>query len=276
MGVPPLSGEVQNGGALVLWLSPTKPGDVADFSKRRGNGKKTKVEDMEEDRTFVSRGLYEHALPCMVRDTMKRKATLSCASLLVFAFVSGCASPQFSRIDSNRALYETWPIEIRQAVLDGKAEPGMTPDMVRMALGKPSEIVGGSNSAEEIWVYRTGGDVDQSTMGYPGSYPSSYPGGYPGTYPGTMGGTGIGVQPSIGISTGPGGTIVGGGINPSIGMGTAIGPATIGIGSGMGGIGTGIGGPGVMGPMPMPATPVVDREVVFRDGVVYRADNPTK
>ena len=215
----------------------------------------------------------------MVARTMKRKVTLSCASLLALALVSGCSSPQFSRIDSNRELYETWPLEVRQAVLDGRTEKGMTPDMVRMALGKPSEIVGGSNSAEEIWIYRSGGDVDQSAMGYPGVYPGGYPGGYPGTYPagypGTIGNTGIGVQPSIGISTGPGGTIVGGGINPTIGIGTAVGPATIGIGSGVGGIGT-MGGPGIMGPMPMPPSPVVEREVVFRDGVVYRADNPTK
>lgn len=202
---------------------------------------------------------------------MKRKATLSCALLLAVALAGGCSSPQFSRIDSNRELYESWPLEVRQAVLDGKAEKGMTPEMVRMAIGKPTEIVAGSTPSEEVWIYRSGGDIDQSTMGYP----AGYPGGYPGAYPGAMGGTGIGVQPAIGIMTGPGGTSIGTSINPTIGIGTTVGPATIGIGGGgigMGGMGSGIGGPGGM--MPPPPSPVVEREVVFRDGVVYRADNP--
>jgi hypothetical protein len=183
---------------------------------------------------------------------MKRKAPAGFAMLLAVIWLGGCASPQFSRIDSNRELYESWPLEVRQAVLDGRAEKGMTPEMVNMALGKPSEVVGGSSPAEEIWIYRSGGEGDPW---------GGYPPGYPGTYPGTIGGSGIGVQPSIGIGTGGGGTI----ISPSVGVGTTIGPATIGTG----GMGTGI-----MTPMPMPSSPVVEREVVFRDGVVYRADNP--
>jgi hypothetical protein len=212
----------------------------------------------------------------MFGGTMKRKATLSCALLLAVALAGGCSSPQFSRIDSNRELYESWPLEVRQAVLDGKAEKGMTPEMVRMAVGKPTEIVAGSTPNEEVWVYRSGGDIDQSAMGYPGSYPGTYPGGYPGTYPSTIGGTGIGVQPAIGIMTGPGGTSIGTSINPTIGIGTTVGPATIGVGGGGIGMGGGMGGmgTGVMSPMPTPPPPVVEREVVFRDGVVYRADNP--
>jgi hypothetical protein len=188
----------------------------------------------------------------------------------------GCSSPQFNRIDADRELYESWPLEVRQAVLDGRAEVGMTPEMVTMALGKPTEIVAGSTAGgEEIWVYRKGGEVDNSgMMGYPGSYPGTYPSTYPG---GPM----VGVSPSIGISTGPGGTIVGGGINPSIGIGTSVGPVSIGTGTGIGGMGTGMGGmggmggPGVMMPMPAPPpAPVVEREVVFRNGVVFHADNP--
>jgi len=174
--------------------------------------------------------------------SMKRKVTLSCALLLTVVLIGGCASPQFNRIDSNRELYESWPLEVREAVLDGRAEKGMNPDMVRMALGKPTEIVGGSSSAEEIWIYRTGGDDFDPTMTYPGSYPSTYPGG-------------------IGINSG--GVV----LSPSVGIGTGVGPVTI---------GTGGGGGGVMTPMPMPSAPVVEREVVFRDGVVYRADNPPK
>lgn len=213
---------------------------------------------------------------------MKRKPTFRCALLLAaVAMAGGCSSPQFNRIDADRELYESWPLEVRQAVLDGRAEPGMTPEMVKMALGKPTEIVAGSTAGgEEIWVYRKGGEQDMSTMGYPypGSYPGGYPAGYPGTYPGGMGGTGIGINPSVGIGIGPGGPVVGTSINPTIGIGTSVGPVSIGTSTGSGiGMGTGMGGmgTGVMMPMPAPASaPVVEREVVFRNGVVYRADNP--
>jgi hypothetical protein len=194
------------------------------------------------------------------RAQMEWKATPRFALLIVVVAVAfgGCASPQFSRIDADRELYESWPIEIRQAVLDGKAEVGMTPDMVKMALGKPTEIVSRSviPGQDEIWVYRTGGYEDHSGVtGYP--YPSSGGMGYP--YPSS---SGIGVGgPGIGISTGPGGTI----ISPSVGIG--IGGGTVGIGGGS------TGGVMMPAPMPMPSSPLVEREVVFRDGVVYRADN---
>ena len=178
-----------------------------------------------------------------------------------------------SRIDSNRDIYETWPIETRQAVLDGKVEQGMLPEMVQVAWGKPTEVVAspGGGPGDEIWVYKRGGE-DPSMMGYPGAgYPGGgYPGGgYPGGgYPGggyPSGGGG----PSIGISTGRGGTgiITGGGGGIGIGGGT-------GISGGIGGIGIGGGGMGGMGgPMGRP-TPADVREVVFRNGVVFRADPP--
>lgn len=193
---------------------------------------------------------------------------------LVVAMLGGCASSQFRRIDADRELYESWPIEIRQAVLDGKVEAGMTPEMVKMALGKPSEIVSRSivPGADEIWVYRSGGYEDTSgMMGYPGStYPgSTYPGaGYPGAgYPGSYPGGGVvSTAPGIGISTGRGGTT----ISPigGIGVGTSVGPIGIGVGSG-----SGMGSSMPM-PAPLPSTPLVEREVVFRNGVVHRADAP--
>lgn len=153
-----------------------------------------------------------------------------------------------NRIDRNRDIYETWPLEIRQSVLDGKVEPGMNPDMVRVAWGEPSEI-SVSPAGDEIWVYKKGGD--------PGSV----------YYPGGMGsGAAIGMgSPGIGISTGRGGTSIG----------TSAG---IGIGGGMGGVGVGSSGIGGMGGMggPIITQPVPPdiREVVFRKGVVVKADKP--
>jgi hypothetical protein len=166
----------------------------------------------------------------------------------------GCASSQMSRIDRNRAIYETWPLEVRQAVLDGKVEPGMDADMVRVSWGEPTQI-SATPAGDEIWIYAKGGD--------PGSV--IYPGGSAGMGGSTigMGGSGIGVGGSgIGISTGRGGT--------SIGTSTGIG-----IGGGIGGVGiggTGVGGMG--GPIVTQPTPPDIREVVFRGGVVLRADKP--
>lgn len=190
---------------------------------------------------------------------MKRQHSFSAILLLAVGLAGGCASSQMNRIDRNRDIYETWPIETRQAVLDGKVEPGMNPDMVRVAWGEPTEVAV-SPAGDEIWVYSKGGD--------PGSV--IYPGGiYPGGNVG-MGGTGIGMGGSgigmggtgIGISTGRGGTAIG----------TTGG---IGIGGGMGGVGIGGGGMGGMGtPIVTRPTPAEVREVVFRNGVVVRADKP--
>jgi hypothetical protein len=61
-----------------------------------------------------------------------------------------------SRIDSNRALYESFPVEVRQAILDNRVEKGMTPEMVEMALGKPSSKetrAGRRGAMEEVWIY---------------------------------------------------------------------------------------------------------------------------
>lgn len=63
-----------------------------------------------------------------------------------------------SRIDANRAVYESWPIEMQEAVLSSRAAPGMTPEMVEMALGKPSSIDHRSvkDGEEEVWSYKKG------------------------------------------------------------------------------------------------------------------------
>ena len=69
--------------------------------------------------------------------------------------------------------------------------------------------------------------------------------------------------PGIGISTGRGGTVIGS-------------TGGIGISGGTGGVGIGgVGGMGGMGsPIVTRPTPAEIREVVFRGGVVVRADKP--
>jgi hypothetical protein len=188
---------------------------------------------------------------------MKQRHSFSVVMLLAVGTLAGCmSSPQMSRIDRNRQVYETWPLETKQAVLDGKVEPGMNQDMVRVSWGEPSQVAT-SPAGDEIWVYQRGGD--------PGSvyYPpggASYPGGmYPGgAYPGGV----MGGGPGIGISTGRGGTAIG--ATGGIGIGGGIGG--VGMGTGMGGIG--------QTPIVTAPTPPDVREVVFRNGVVLRADPP--
>lgn len=129
------------------------------------------------------------------------------------ALLAGCGSPTspnaiMDRVDANRDVYESWPIEIKDAVLSGQVLRGMTPEMVYLARGNPSERVDRGNG-DEIWVYRIGGSggggssllrgttVSVGTgggAGYPGSYPGTYPGTYPGSYPS---GSGVYIPPIV-------------------------------------------------------------------------------
>jgi len=71
-----------------------------------------------------------------------------------------------SRIDSNRAAYESWPLEVQQAVLNGRADKGMTEEMVRVALGEPTKVEtrDGKNGEEEVWIYSKGGGLANSVL----------------------------------------------------------------------------------------------------------------
>jgi hypothetical protein len=86
----------------------------------------------------------------------------SCLVLLAILLATGCASSPMSRIDANRALYESWPFEIQEAVLNGRVVVGMTPEMVEMVLGKPKKIMSreSKKGEEEVWIYRTGGGLN--------------------------------------------------------------------------------------------------------------------
>ena len=193
---------------------------------------------------------------------MKRRHSLNVILAVTLGLGAGCSTSQMSRIDRNRDIYETWPLEVRQAVLDGNVEPGMNTDMVRVAWGEPTEIAT-SPAGDEIWVYSKGGDP--GSVMYPGGGMGSTGIGNSG-----IGGSGIGIGstgPGIGISTGRGGTSIG--AIGGIGIGGGIGGT--GIGGGVGGIGGmgGMGGPIITAPQP----PEI-REVVFRGGVVVRAEKP--
>jgi len=79
--------------------------------------------------------------------------------------LGSCSTSPLSRIDQNRAKYESWPLEVQEAVLNGEARKGMTREQVEMALGKPSEIVTRSATGDdEVWVYRKGGGMGSSLL----------------------------------------------------------------------------------------------------------------
>ncbi len=196
----------------------------------------------------------------MVAPTMSRSSPVSVLGALAIILMAGCASSQMSRIDRNRDAYETWPVEVRQSILDGKVEQGMTPEMVEVAWGRPTEIESQGGPGNEVWVYKSGGD-DGSVL-YPNG--ASYPAG------GVYGGN----RPSIGVAVGNGG-VLGGGVG--------IGGGGMGYpGGGMGYPGGGMGYPGggypragMGGPVMVSGpTPPDVKEVVFRNGVVYKADSP--
>lgn len=203
--------------------------------------------------------LYGWTVVCFNFSAVNPARCFACLLCLASGFVAGCSSPQFSRIERSREAYESWPLEMRQAVLDGRIEPGMTPEMVEVAWGKPDEVIARRNGPheDEIWIYRktSGGDYV-----YPTTPIGGYPSGYPGGYPVGVGGRSTGV--SVGVGTG-GGT------------GVSVGTGGIGVGVGTGGVGMGgVGMGGVMAGGPIMVRPPVttEREVVIRDGVVIRAD----
>jgi hypothetical protein len=97
------------------------------------------------------RGYVESAIYIM------KSANCFCLALVVAsAFFTGCSTSPLSRIDSDRGRYESWPLDVQEAVLNGRAKKGMTKEQVEMALGKPSEVVARSAKPgeDEIWVYR--------------------------------------------------------------------------------------------------------------------------
>lgn len=74
--------------------------------------------------------------------------------MLAFALTwAACSTPPISRIDEHREAYESWPLEVRQLVLDGHVAPGMTRSMVYLSWGQPHKVAMGTLLGEESWLY---------------------------------------------------------------------------------------------------------------------------
>jgi outer membrane protein assembly factor BamE (lipoprotein component of BamABCDE complex) len=76
------------------------------------------------------------------------------ASILLIA--SGCvtSTPQ-SRISEHREAYNGFPAEAQRKISAGEVDVGFTPEMVRLALGKPSREFNRQteNGSTDVWVY---------------------------------------------------------------------------------------------------------------------------
>jgi outer membrane protein assembly factor BamE (lipoprotein component of BamABCDE complex) len=99
------------------------------------------------------------------------KLPTSFTLVLLVALVSGltgCATSTtpMNRIDANRAEYETWPLAVKQAILDGRVEKGMTAKQVEVALGEPAskEIRETRSGTQEVWVYKSKSKGEKSLL----------------------------------------------------------------------------------------------------------------
>jgi hypothetical protein len=113
-------------------------------------------------------------------------------ALAAAGLLAGCATSTspFTRIDANRPLYDSWPLEVKEAILDQRVIAGMDADMVRMAIGEPTEINTRpdprSRVMEEVWIYRTrgssgggGGGMRNTSVSVGGGTGGVYVGGSP-------------------------------------------------------------------------------------------------
>jgi hypothetical protein len=121
---------------------------------------------------------------------MNVRLILVALGTIAAGLLAGCAtsSSPLDRIDRNRDLYESWPLEVKEAILDQRVIPGMDAEMVRMAVGEPTEINTRpdprSRVMEEVWIYRTrgssgGGALRNTSISVGGGTGGVYVGGSP-------------------------------------------------------------------------------------------------
>jgi len=90
---------------------------------------------------------------------MKTKRSLTSVALLGFgALLAGCSTVD-SRIDKNRAAFNTWPPAVQDKIVRGQIDVGFTTDQVRVALGEPDRVWSRTTAdgTSEVWSYRERG-----------------------------------------------------------------------------------------------------------------------
>jgi hypothetical protein len=87
---------------------------------------------------------------------MQTRFLLTAALAAAALSFTGCVtSNPDTRIAQNRALYDSLALDVREKIAAGRVDLGFTPDMVYLALGKPSRRVEriATNETNEIWYY---------------------------------------------------------------------------------------------------------------------------
>jgi hypothetical protein len=116
------------------------------------------------------------------------------------ALLTHCAAPnspdaRMDRVDANRDVYETWPLTVKEAVLEGRVTRGMDPTMVHVALGRPDEEIKRDDGGV-VWVYHSGNSYQVYETQPQTPYPPTY-----GTQPPySRGGIPVQTQPGMPIS----------------------------------------------------------------------------
>ncbi len=92
----------------------------------------------------------------MFKPSSASRICFGVGALAAALILTACSTSPMSRIDSNRAVYESWPVDVQEAVYRGQAIPGMTPQQVEMAMGKPTSIDSraAKDGPEDIWTYK--------------------------------------------------------------------------------------------------------------------------
>lgn len=69
--------------------------------------------------------------------------------------VAGCSTVD-SRIEKNRAAFNSWPAPVQAQVVKGEIGVGFTPEQVRVALGEPDRVWSRTSpdGTTEVWSYR--------------------------------------------------------------------------------------------------------------------------
>lgn len=120
-----------------------------------------------------------------MRATSQFRTLLIAACGLLALLVTACSTVG-SRIGDQQARFDGYPAAVQQQIRAGQVNVGFTPDMVRMALGKPDDtyIRTTSQGQAEVWGYRNDSPLLGLSLGI-------------GSFGGGVGG-GIGVGTSTG------------------------------------------------------------------------------
>lgn len=80
------------------------------------------------------------------------------AGLLLSLLAAGCSTVD-SRIEKNRAAFNSWPAAVQDKVVRGQIDVGFTADQVRVALGEPDRVFARTTAdgTSQVWSYRDRG-----------------------------------------------------------------------------------------------------------------------